>query len=99
MGYARTTTTISYTNDDGLEIELTAEDCAAILNAMARSKMLDVSVESIPAEAEDLWSDDCCALASGEDGEGGDDKVVLFVDCSSFSCLTPRKKAATKRKK
>ena len=93
-----TTTKLTCTLAGGKTIELTSRDCAAVLNAMARRRMLCVMAEEIPAGYSVVWSDECCAWS--QTGESGDDEVVLAVNAAEFVCATPaaKKKAAKKRK-
>ena len=100
MGIAMTETTITYMTEDGEGFTMTAEDCASIINAMARCRMLEVNVKKIPEECNDVLSDECCCWTMTDDCGT---KVILAVDASDFICATPRKAvkkptAARKRK-
>lgn len=75
---------------------LTAEDCASILNALARRRMLTVLVEDIPADYEEVMSEECCAWTVGCDEH--DEEIVLSVHAADYVSATPRKKQATKKK-
>jgi hypothetical protein len=80
-----TTTTIRCLLDDGREMTLTAEDCASILNAMARSKLLEVIVAEPPAgEFTAIYGNECCAWSQTSD-EDEDDRVYLEVDASRYT--------------
>ena len=88
---ATTTTTIKCLLESGKTVTLTAADCAAIFNAAARRRLIAVSVEGIPSGFTELWSEDCCAVA--QEGQSGDDEVVLVVNAADWVCGTPVKKA------
>jgi len=92
-----TTTKLECELSSGKTIDLTADDCAAILNAMARRRMLCVYAEAIPAGYSELWSEECCAWRQA--GESGDDEVILAFNAAEFVCATPAKKAPVRRKK
>lgn len=85
-----TNTTIQYTLQDGKKITLTTGDCAEIINALARRRLLSINIESIPADYEDIWTQECCAI-DGED-EAGDAEIVICVNATDFLTATPRKK-------
>ena len=88
---ATTTTTIKCLLDSGKTVTLSAADCAAIINAAARRRMIAVSVEGFPAGYEGVWSEDCCALS--QEAENGDEEVAVFVNAANWVCATPLKKA------
>lgn len=103
MTSATTTTTIRCKLTGGKTVDLTTEDCAVILNAMARRRVLCVYAEDIPAGYSEVWSEECCAWQ--QTGESGDDEVILAVNAAEFVCATPvekkkpAKKAAAKKRK
>lgn len=90
-------TTIQCDLASGETALLTAYDCAAILNAMARSRMLRVQVEEIPADYECLMTDECYASERG--CEEHDDVVYLYANASDFLEATPRRGKAKGGKK
>lgn len=97
-----TTTKLQCKLANGKTIELTTDDCAAIVNAMARRRMLCVYAEDIPAGYSEIWSEECCAWQ--QTGESGDDEVILAVNAAEFCCATPvevkaKKKPAVKKRK
>lgn len=98
MTEATTKTTIQCTLASGKAVTLTADDCAAILNAMARRRMLCVMCEDVPAGYSDIWTEECCAWI--HDGRG-DECVILAANTAEFVEATPivKKKAPAKRKK
>lgn len=79
----------------GKKVELTTEDCVAILNAMARRRMLCVMCEDIPAGYSDIWTEECCAWRY--DGEG-DECIVLAANTAEFTEATPVQKKRAARK-
>jgi hypothetical protein len=95
MTSVKATTTLTCELSNGKTIQLTADDCAAILNAMARRRMLCVMCEDIPAGYSDLWTEECCAWRY--EGEG-DECVVLAANTAEFTEATPvqKKKVAKK---
>ena len=93
MTSVSTTTKLTCTLANGKTVELTTEDCVAILNAMARRRMLCVMCEEIPAGYSDIWTEECCAWKY--DGEG-DDCVVLAANTGDFVSATPVQKKAKK---
>ena len=102
MAKVTTTTKLQCKLASGKTIDLTTDDCAAILNAMARRRMLCVFAEDIPAGYSEIWSEECCAWQ--QTGESGDDEVILAVNTAEFCCATPvkvseKKKPATKKRK
>jgi hypothetical protein len=98
---ATTTTTIRCHLENGETVDLSPGDCAAILNAMARRRMLTVSVENIPDDLIVLHSEDICAWASEDDpdDEDMDEGVVLSVDAgiTTFGITRDKPKAKKKR--
>ena len=98
-----TTTMLQCKLANGKTIDLTTDDCAAIINAMARRRMLCVYAENIPVGYSEIWSEECCAWQQA--GESGDDEVILAFNAAEFVCATPvknktvKKKAATKKRK
>lgn len=96
MTSVTTTTKLTCELASGKKVDLTADDCVAILNAMARRRMLTVMAEDIPDGYSEVWSEECCAWKRG--GEG-DDEIILAVNAADFVCATPTKKATAKRKK
>lgn len=95
-----TDTTIRCILDDGREMTLDAEDCATLLNAMARSRLLEVMIVNIPdSNYAAIDSDECVAWAmTGDDADNGDSRVYLEVDAGRFTCATPREKPKRRRK-
>lgn len=94
-----TTTTIRCLLDDGREMTLTAEDCAGILNAMARAKMLEVIVAEPPqGEFAAIYADECCAWARTADEEE-DERVYLEVDASRYIGAVPVEPVKPKRRR
>lgn len=94
-----TTTTIRCLLDDGREMTLTAEDCAGILNAMARAKMLEVIVAEPPqGEFSAVFCDECCAWARTAD-EDEDERVYLEVDASRHTGAVPVEPVKPKRRR
>lgn len=89
MAKVTTTTKLQCKLASGKTIDLTTDDCAAILNAMARRRMLCVFAEDIPAGYSEIWSEECCAWP--QTGESGDDEVILAVNAAEFCCATPVK--------
>lgn len=96
MTKVTTTTKLQCKLASGKTIDLTTEDCAAILNAMARRRMLCVYAEDVPAGYSEIWSEECCAWQ--QTGESGDDEVILAVNAAEFVCATPAEKKAAKKK-
>lgn len=96
MTTVKTKTTLACTLANGKQVELTAEDCAAILNAMARRRMLCVMCEDVPQGYSDIWTEECCAWT--HDGEG-DECVVLAASTSEFSEASPIVTKVAKKKK
>lgn len=98
MTSVSTTTKLTCKLASGKTVELTADDCVAIVNAMARRRMLCVMCEDIPAGYSDIWTDECCAWKY----EGvGDECVLLAANTAEFNSATPivkKKKKAAKRK-
>lgn len=103
MTTATTTTKIRCELTSGKTVELTTEDCAVILNAMARRRILCVMAEDIPAGYSVIWSQECCAWQ--QTGESGDDEVILAVNAAEWVCADPvqkkkpAKKVAAKKRK
>ena len=97
MAKVTTTTKLQCKLASGKTIDLTADDCVAILNAMARRRMLCVYAEDVPAGYSEIWSEECYAWQ--QTGESGDDEVILAVNAAEFVCATPAKKVPAKRKK
>lgn len=87
---ARANTTIECRLDDGREITLTPDDCACIINAMARRHLLAVMVEEIPADMADVLTHNVCAWTTGCDEH--DEEVVLNITASDYTSATPRQK-------
>lgn len=94
MTSVKTTTTLKCELASGKSVELTTEDCVAILNAMARRRMLCVMCEDIPAGYSDIWTEECCAWKY--DGEG-DECVVLAANTADFTEATPVAKKTAKK--
>jgi hypothetical protein len=98
---ATTTTTIRCHLKNGEAVDLSPADCAEILNAMARRRLLTVSVENIPDDLIVLHSEDICAWASEHDpdDEGMDEGVFMSVDAgvSTFGITRDKPKAKKKR--
>lgn len=95
MTSVKATTTLTCELASGKDVDLTAEDCVAIINAMARRRMLCVMCEDIPAGYSNIWTEECCAWR--HDGEG-DECVVLAANTADFTEATPvQKKKATKK--
>jgi hypothetical protein len=93
---ATTTTTIRCHLENGEAASLTAADCAAILNAMARRRMLTVWVENIPDDLIVLHGEELCAWVRDED-EGEDEGVTLCVDGGITTFGITRDKPKKKR--
>jgi len=91
-----TNTTIHCRLESGETAVLTVADCCQIINAMARRHLLDVAVESIPADYSELWTDDVCAVHNDE--SDGDAVVILFANAADFNCATPRSAGPAKKK-
>jgi hypothetical protein len=99
---ATTTVTIRCRLESGETVNLSAADCAAILNAMARRRMLTVSVENIPDDLAHLYSEELCAWADDDEDyeqDDGDQLVVLSVDASNHTCGILRDKPKGKKKR
>jgi hypothetical protein len=97
-----TTTTIRCRLECGETVNLSAADCAAILNAMARRRMLNVSVENIPDDLAHLYSEELCAWADDDEdyeNDAGDQIVILSVDAGNHTCGILREKAKNKKKR
>ncbi len=97
MTKVTTTTKLTCKLTGGKTVDLTTEDCALIINAMARRRMLCVMAEDIPAGYSDIWSEECCAWR--QTGESGDDEVILAVNAAEFLCANPVEKKRPARKK
>lgn len=95
MTTVKTKTTLSCKLANGKQVELTAEDCAAIVNAMARRRMLCVMCEGVPQGYSDIWTEECCAWT--HDGEG-DECVILAANTAEFTEASPIVKKAAKKK-
>ena len=100
MTTVKTTTKLECTLANGKAVTLTADDCVAILNAMARRRMLCIMAEDIPAGYSDIWTEECCAWKQ----EGAGDECVLlaanaadFTEASPVVKKKPAKKAAKKK--
>jgi hypothetical protein len=91
-----TDTTIRCRLDNGTELTLDANDCAEILNAMARSRLLAVNIEDVPDGYDHIQSEEICAFVP--DADDGDARVMLCVNASDFIAAHPRS-GKTKRKK
>jgi hypothetical protein len=96
MTKVTTTTKLTCKLTGGKTVDLTTEDCALILNAMARRRMLCVMAEDVPAGYSVIWSEECCAWQ--QTGESGDDEVILAVNAAEFVCATPVEKKTAKKK-
>lgn len=94
MAKVTTTTKLQCKLASGKTIDLTTEDCAAILNAMARRRMLCVMCEDVPAGYSDIWTEECCAWK--HDGDG-DECVILAVNAAEFIEATPVEKKTAKK--
>lgn len=94
-----TRTTVVCDLDNGSTVTLTANDCAGILNALARRHMLVTLVEEMPEGMGDCGTTECCAWAvGGPDDEDADrdEEVVLSVNAGEFQWATPRQKPKAK---
>jgi hypothetical protein len=96
--HAMTQTTIRCALSNGDEAELTMSDCAEILNALARRRLLDVLIEDVPEGYSDIGTDAVFAVArdDGDDDEH-EEGVALFAHAAEFTCVTPRAKKKAKR--
>ena len=91
-------TTFEATTEDGRLFELTANDCARIINAMSRCGMLCVMAENIPkGEHETIVSEETCAWSTVCDEH--DEKVIISVDLSDFVSAVPVEKPKNKKQK
>lgn len=95
MTTVKTTTKLECTLANGKTVVLTADDCVAILNAMARRRMLCIMAEDIPAGYSDIWSEECCAWKHEGDG---DECVLLAVNAAEFVEASPVVKKKTAKK-
>jgi hypothetical protein len=94
----KATTTFEATTEDGRVFELTANDCASIINAMSRCGMLCVVAESIPkGEYETIVSEETCAWSTVCDEPN--EKVIISVDLSNFVSAVPVEKPKNKKQK
>lgn len=94
-----TRTTIACILDNGSTVTLTANDCAAVLNALARRHMLVTLVEEMPEGMGDCGTTECCAWAVGgpdDEDAGRDEEVVLCVNAHDYDWATPREKPKAK---
>jgi len=93
---ATTTTTIQCKLSSGKVVTLNAADCEAILNALARRKMLTVNIEGIPSGYTEIWTENCYAISAV-----GDDEVTLVANATDFISAVPvvkaKKKGAVKK--
>lgn len=89
MTSVSTTTKLTCTLANGKTVELTAGDCAAIINAMARRRMLTIACEDVPPGYSHVWSDECCAWG----GEEGSDDVTIAVNAADYVYAEPIVKA------
>ena len=92
---ARANTTIECRLDDGSKVTLTPDDCASVINAMARRHLLAVMVEEIPADMLNVLTHNVCAWTTGCDEH--DTEVVLNIAASDYTSATPRRKTPRKR--
>ena len=95
---ATTETTIRCQLANGQQAELTMKDCAQIVNAMARRRLLEVCLEEMPIGYESLWTEECCAVARDTNNDDLDEGVMLFANCDEFVAATPRPPNRSKKK-
>jgi|GEM_PF-6696644 len=95
---AMTRTTIRCSLANGDEAELTMSDCAEVLNALARRKLLDVFIEEVPEGYSEIGTDTVFAVArDDEEEEDQEEGVAIFAHAGEFHCATPREKAKAKK--
>lgn len=93
----KATARLKLTTSKGRTVSLTLDDCADIINAMARLNLLTINVEEIPDGISQAWITECAAMAQEHDDDCDcDDGVMLFANCAAAEATVERKQSKKK---